>query len=225
MGHNAPDGVRLLVREGVVLPEGQGNGGAGAGVHVLKYVGPLLPQVNVDKGVHHAVQLADGGLEPLLHRHQPGRGPLGGGGHGAHVLKIGAVERAALGVAGHGQLGGQDALLILAHQNGIPLQPVVSDAVVLEIAQNGADLRGVQAGEQGCIGLVAAPDDQRHGKNDDSGQGGGQYDAHLGAHVFEKVLYFFPGAFQLCFHTVFLRPFLSNGMANRPYRLMRLSSL
>ena len=125
------------------------------------------------------------------------------------MLEVGAEEVAAPGVARLGQPGEHDVPLVGPDLNSVPVyQAVVGKAVLLQVAEDLRGLRGIQIVVERFIGPVPGPEGKGRDGHNKHRQGDTQYDAHLGAHVFEKVLDLLPKTFQLCcIHSIPSGPF------------------
>ena len=216
MADQVADCRGLLRRQHFAFPHNKHNGRLAAGLHVLQDIGLVLPRSNGDESLLYAGEVSDNSSQPLLQGNlQVGISLCIGGGQ-PRFLEVRIIEVALLGVTGLHQPGHHHVLLVRPDIDGISLQAVVREAVLLQIIYNRAGLRTGEIGKERRVGLVIGHDHQHRNEGHNCHHHGTQYDAHLCAHIFEEVLDLFPKLLQLRrIHAESLRPLISNDVSTR----------
>ena len=206
-----PDCIRRLVVQRIAVPQGQCDGGRGIGeVGIIQHIGPVLAQFHIDHGIQHAVKGPNGPLHPLHAGDQHISLPLRVGGQGIDLLLVGLIQASALGIPLHKQSAEDQVRLIRPHQDAVSIHPVVRGSVALHRGKDGGLILIGKAAENCGVGLIGAPDIQGRNNRDHHHQNRAQKNAHLHAHIFEKVLGLAAKLFQFCIHPTSLRPIFSS---------------
>ena len=131
MADQVADGLHLVIGESLAVLHGHLHGGAGLHlIAAVQHIGVILAGREQHTGLFHTVHIADDRGHIVLQVVQNQLVPLRLGGQAAHMVHISPVVITGGGIPCHQDLGHQRGLLVLRHQDRVPVHPVIRDSVV-----------------------------------------------------------------------------------------------